>query len=239
MVITISSYDYIYFEQLIVFLTSLYTNNLSTISMVWTVGYPKDVLDELRDTFPATIFEEREVTKVDDRGIHYVLLRLEMLKYVLNLNISPAWLDTDIIIRNDISYLTYTDYNTLKILCRFDKNEDVKFNNGVMGLGCGDISVAFVDRWYNRLKNNLKWGMGQYELWNTYNEFKDKILLENIGYSYNDLGGDDRPDAFSDDSYIWHAKFKHLNNPKFKKEYNHYLAMGKQLLGIKDVYISI
>ena len=86
-----------------------------------------------------------------------------------------------------------------------------------------------MNRWLERLSQNIRWGMGQLELYKTSQEFVDKIDIIQLDEKYNDLGGTDRPNAFADDSIIWHCKQSHFEHPKFQEEFQKYLDIGKQL----------
>lgn len=231
MIITISTPDKFYFEQLLAFLTSLKINSPKHKAFIRLVDYPTEVEHRLREIFDNYIFHNTLANLIDDRGIGLILLRILLIRkwfqetYVT----SVSWIDTDVIIRDDLSEFVSVEPNQLKILYRGDdKPEKVRFNAGVFSVGKSDVTKLFMDRWYERLSDNTKWGMGQLELYKTYNEFRNKVDLVHMDEKFNDLGGSDRPNAFDNSSIIWHCKYAHFNHSKFQKEYQKYLKLGKE-----------
>lgn len=231
MLITIATYDKIYYNQLLALLESIQKKAHVGIK-VSLIDYPEEIKELLILKYPYVIFEDKQINKVDNRGIHFVLLRIKLiLECFEKYDTSAAWVDTDVIVRDEIHSFIEIEPKQFKILYRGkDKPEKVRFNNGIFNIGCSEESHAFMTEWYDRLSKNMVWGMGQLELYRSYQNHKDKIELINIGNKYNDLGGDDRPEAFAEDSYIWHSKLGHFDNPKFQKEFKKYLRAAKRRL---------
>jgi len=232
MIITISTPDEFYFNQLLVFLASLQMNSPRQKAYIQLVDYPDGVKCRLEKVFPNYFFHNTTIDRIDERGIGFILLRIDLIRswfeqYSLRY---ASWIDTDVIIRGDLYDFSYVKPTQLKILYRGDDKPDkVKFNAGIFSMGNSKPMLEFLNRWYERLEKNAKWGMGQLELYKTYKEFKDKIELVKMDVKYNDLGGSDRPNAFADSSIMWHCKKQHFNNEKFQKEFKKYLKIGKEI----------
>ncbi len=231
MIITISTPDKFYFEQLLAFLASLRTNSPTHKAFIYLVDYPEELEDRLSQSFSMYAFIPISVDKLDDRGISLILRRIFLIReFFEQYNMSVSWVDTDVVVRGDLTGLTEVNSNQLKILFRGDnKPEKVRFNAGVFSIGRSDETYSFICDWYCRLRKNAVWGMGQLEMYKAYQKHKGGIELVEMEERFNDLGGSDRPNAFDDESIIWHCKYAHFNNPKFQKEYQHYLKLGKEL----------
>lgn len=224
MIVTIATPDKFYYNQLLVMLTSLYKHNPEVSTTVVLVDFPSDKESFLSDKFPLCKFINKKVNQVDNRGISLIRERIVNMHNTLSCCCESAtWIDIDVVIRGNISGLTEVGPRQLKILYRKNNPEKVLFNAGIFSIGCSLESMDFLYRWKTRLERNMKWGMGQLELWRTYQEFKEMIELVELDSKYNDLGGSDRPNAFADDSIIWHCKKAHFDNPKFQKEFQYYL----------------
>ena len=189
------------------------------------IDYPKKVLNSFRERYQQHSFLEIEVKKIDHRGIALILLRIELVRNILSLTDNPVtWIDTDVIIRGDISYLLEIDRKQLKIFFRGeDRPEKVRVNAGVFSLGNSDITLDFVLDWYKGLLSNPVWGQGQLFMYRSYKKYEKDIEMVKLSKSFNDLGDTDNPDCFLDDSVIWHCKKGHFYNPKFQKEFQYYL----------------
>ena len=227
MIITNSSYDDFYYKQLVAFLTSLYTHNPSLLSTAWLVDYPEEVIKKLSNVFYYTSFVSKDIKKIDDRGIHFILLRVEMILDCFSKGENAAWIDTDVIVRGDISNFIEIEDNQFKILKRDTTSAEMSsmFNAGIMNIGCSINTEKFITDWYNKLKHNLKWGMGQVTLQQAFFEAKGVDLIP-LSTKFNDLGDSLNKDMFSDSSLMWHSKLKHFNNHKFQQEYKYYLDKG-------------
>jgi hypothetical protein len=231
-IITISTPDEFYFNQLLAFLASLNTNSPNQEVYIQLVDYPAKKMYGLQHAFPDYLFLNTSVKKIDERGIEFILLRIDLIRsWFKQMGVKAiSWIDTDVIVRGDLSNFIYVKPNQLKILYRGDYvQEKVRFNAGIFSIGNSKPTLEFVNRWYGRLEDNAKWGMGQLELYRTYKEFKNKIELIRMDQKYNDLGGADRPNAFSNESIMWHCKQAHFNHPKFQKEFQKYLKLGKEI----------
>lgn len=231
MIITNSSPDTFYYDQLLVFLTSMSINSPKEVVHVYLAKYPEDKINTLKKKFPSYIFDNRELKKIDDRGFSFILFRAELiLECFSKYNDSVAWIDTDVIVRRDLNEFLSVTPQEFKILYRGDNKPDkVKINAGIFNIGCSIETHAFMLEWYERIQKNAKWGMGQLELWRAYKNHEDDVILCEMDEKYNDLGGSDRPHAFSDESVMWHCKKAHFNHPKFQNEFKYYLDKGRKL----------
>ena len=230
MIITNSSPDEFYFNQLLAFLMSLKINSPDHRIHVFLANYPKDKKNKLKETFKDFIFENRKLKMIDDRGFSFIQFRAKLIKECFKKHKeSVAWIDTDVIVRGDLSEFLHIEPNQLKILYRGDNvSNEGKINAGIFNIGCSDETYNFISDWHERIKINAIWGMGQLELWRAYKDHKNEIELIKMDEKFNDLGGTDRPNAFSDKSVIWHCKKKHFKNKKFQKEYKKYLKLAKE-----------
>lgn len=225
MVVTNASADKLYYSQLLAMLTSLSINSPETKACVFLADYPEDKVKFLKRRFPNYIFESRSLKRIDSRGFSFIQFRADNLIECLEKYNKPvAWVDTDVIIRSGLEEFIDVTPKQLKILYRGDHTTDkVKFNAGVFSIGCSEETKFFLADWKERITKNAKWGMGQLELWRAYQDNKSSIELYKMSNTYNDLGGEDRPDAFADTSVIWHSKKGHFFHPKFQGEFQHYL----------------
>lgn len=231
MILTISTPDRFYFEQLLVFLTSLRINSPEHKAYIYLVDYPLEVEKRLRESFIKCEFKNGSASKLDDRGIGLILLRIVLIKeFFESYNDSISWIDTDVIIRGDLTDFINVDNNQLKILFRGEhKPEKVRFNAGAFSIGNSDETYKFICDWYDKLSRNAVWGMGQLEMYKAYQDNVDGIELVKMLERFNDLGGLDRPNAFADESIVWHCKYAHFNHPKFQKEFQYYLKIAKEV----------
>jgi lipopolysaccharide biosynthesis glycosyltransferase len=229
MIITNSSPDDFYFNQLLAFLMSLKINSPEHKAHIFLANYPKDKRNKLKEIFKDFIFENRELKMIDDRGFSFIQFRAKLIKECFKKHKeSVAWIDTDVIVRKDLSEFLQIEPHQLKILYRGDNApERVRINAGIFNIGYSNETHDFICDWQRRIEVNAKWGMGQLEFWRAYKEHKDKIELVKMDEKFNDLGGDDRPDSFSDQSVMWHCKKSHFKNKKFQKEYKKYLELSK------------
>lgn len=231
MIITISSADEFFLNQLLAFLSSLKENSPNHSITVFMTNCPDNIYWKLKAVFPKFQFEKRILEKVGKGGIEFILLRISLINKIFkHRKESVSWIDTDVIIRKDLTEFLDVRPNQLKILYRGDKKPDkVKFNAGIFSIGHSKETHKLIQDWYDSLINNAIWGMGQLELWKTYSKNRKYVELVKMSERFNDLGGNDRPNAFDKDSVMWHCKKAHFNNPKFQKEFQHYLSIGKEL----------
>jgi hypothetical protein len=205
---------------------SLHVNSPEDIIKVSLVDYPEDVTNELKNKFDKYIFENRSVECVDERGIHFILMRVDLILECFERKQPAAWIDTDVVVRGDLKPFLDIEHNQLKILFRGDNvPEESRFNAGIMNVGYSLKTHAFIKRWRERLSRNMVWGMGQLELYNSYVEHRSNIELVKMPKSFNDLGDSTNSNSFADDSLMWHSKLKHFNNPKFQNEFQKYLNL--------------
>ena len=168
---------------------------------------------------------------IDTRGFSYILYRVKLVKDLLDSGVTNvAWVDTDVIVRSDLSDFLEIGKSSLKILYRGRyAKPDSKFNAGIFNLSNSKATREMVYEWYDRISSNSVWGMGQLELWNSYLNHKDDVHLDKLLTKFNDLGGRDKPNAFSDNSVMWHCKKNHFDNPRFQKEFLFYLNIVDHL----------
>lgn len=228
MIITIATPDTFYFKQLIAFLNSMKVNSPKDKIHVFLVDFYPHVIDDLKHMYPNYIFDSREVDRLDNRGISFILLRIELIKECFErYNASVAWVDIDVLVRKPLNTFLEVEPTQLKILYRGDhKPEKVRFNAGIFNIGYSKETYGFVDDWHKGLLNNAIWGMGQLEMYKAYLKHQHRVQLVHLDDKYNDLGGLNRPNAFSDDSVMWHCKKAHFNHPKFQKEFQYYLNLN-------------
>lgn len=231
MIITNSTTDSFYLDQLLTFLLSMRENSSDSKMLINLVNTNNEIYDKLKSTFPEFIFEQCAINMVDTRGFSLIILRAKMLKDCFSkYKESISWIDTDTLIRGDLSEFIKVNSNELKILVR-DHDPNILYsapiNAGVFSIGYSETTKDFASDWYEDCVSNPKWGYGQVALWKAYSKRKDEIKLTELSKHYNDMGGSDKLDAFSENSIIWHCKKKHFNNPKFQKEFQKYLKIGE------------
>lgn len=232
MIITNSTTDPFYLDQLLAFLSSIRKNSPNIKMLINLVNTNNEIYDRLKTVFPEFIFEQSTIDMIDERGFSLIILRASMIKDCFDkYKESISWIDTDTLIRGSLFEFTKVDSNELKILVR-DNNpnilHDAPINAGVFSIGCSKPTKDFASDWYEDCIANPKWGYGQIALWDAYSKRKDEVKLIGLSKSYNDMGGSDKLDAFSENSIIWHCKKKHFNNPKFQKEFQKYLKIGEE-----------
>ena len=231
MIITASTADKFYLNQLLAFTASLKVNSPDHKIHVYLVNYPDELEERLVDSFDNCVFENWDVEMIDDRGFSLIILRAFLFKDCFEkYGEQVAWVDTDVLVREDLSGFLSIEPNQLKILVRetnYTNKFDAPINAGVFNLGCSRPTYNFICDWYNAIVANPVWGIGQVELWKAYLKHKEEIELIHMPVKFNDLGG--RPNMFADDSAIWHCKYKHFNNEKFQKEFKKYLDIANGL----------
>lgn len=230
MIITNSSPDSFYLKQLMSFLMSVKVNSPKHVVNVFLANYPDEKTEMLKSKFKDFNFYNRKLELLSD-GFSFILFRADLIKECFEKhNESVAWIDTDVVVRKDLSDFLEVQPNQIKILYRGDDApEKVRINAGIFNIGYSNETYDFICDWKKRIESNAKWGMGQLEFWRAYKDHKDKVELIDMGSKFNDLGGLDRPNAFSDSSVMWHCKKAHFNNPVFQKEFKHYLKLSEGL----------
>jgi hypothetical protein len=232
MIITIATPDEFYFNQLLAFLASVEVNSPYKKVNVCLVNFPKKLEEQLKRSFSDVSFVNRDVKMADKRGISLILLRIELIKeYLKAYESTIAWIDTDVIIRKDLTPFLEIEPGQLKILFRGDDVlPKVRFNAGIFNISYSKGTYKMVCDWYKRLKKNAVWGMGQLELWNAYKKNRKHVELIRMGETFNDLGDSTNKDSFSCNHHMWHSKKGHFYNEKFQKEFQKYLKIGKEIL---------
>lgn len=232
MIITISTPDEFYFNQLLAFLASVKTNSPSHKVNIFLANYPKDIENKLIKTFPEYSFNNKKINKKDKRGIGFILYRIELIldcfeKY----NSSVSWIDTDVLVRKDLSSFIDIKPKQIKILYRGDKKfKKVRFNAGIFSIGHSVETNKMINRWEKLLLTKMKWGQGQLALFNAYTQHSHRVRLIKMDKKFNDLGSL-KGECFLDDSVMWHCKKLHFKNKKFQKEFKKYLKIGKEIYG--------
>ncbi len=226
MIVTISTYDDMYYNQLRSFLMSMKINSPDSTIKVALVDYPEGVTKSLKNNFKDYLFENRTVERVDKRGIHFILMRIDLILECFDYKENAAWIDTDVVVRGNLTPFLDIGSKQLKILFRGeDVPEKVRFNAGIMNVGCSEETYRFITKWRKRLVNNMVWGMGQLELYRAYQEHNDEVDLVKMPEEFNDLGDSTNTDSFADGSLMWHSKLGHFYNPRFQKEFKKYLDL--------------
>lgn len=229
MIITAASSDQLYFDQLLSMLSSFEVNCPNKQLSIFLTDYPKDIAENLKRAFPSFLFFNRSLSAIDKRGIHFILFRISLIRECFEkYKSAAAWIDTDVVIRKPLDEFLAIEPTQLKILYRGDNKPDkVKFNAGIFRIGCSDATKKLINDWYSALEKNAIWGMGQLELWKAYYKNRKMVELVKMEEKFNDLGGNDRPNAFSKESVMWHSKKAHFENKKFQKEFQYYLEIGR------------
>jgi hypothetical protein len=233
MIITNSTPDRYYYNQLIAFLMSIKINSPSHLKLfrIFLANYPNDLHMKLEKAFPEVTFENNPLKMMDSRGFSLIIDRSVRVGQCLKkYDESVTWIDTDIIVRGDISELIDVKPKQLKILYRKDSPERVKINAGVFTIGNSQVCQKFITHWHKRIAKGKKWGDGQLEFWRGFKKFKDNIELVDIGFKYNSAG------HFNDDYVVWHCKKGHFDREKYQVEYQEYLIKAKQY--VKDTWRS-
>jgi len=228
MIITNSTPDTYYFNQLIAFLMSIKINSPKHISQVkvFLANFPCDLENRLKKAFVEVTFENNSLEMIDERGFSLIIDRtFRVFDCLKKFKDQVLWLDTDIIVRGDLSELIEIQPKQLKILYRKGASEESRINAGVFNIGYSQESCDFIDDWHQRVISNAEWGKGQLELWRSFKRHRDNIELVDITKKYNSVGR-----HFYPDFVIWHCKMKHFKEPKYQKEYKVYLKKAKKLL---------
>lgn len=230
MIITAATPDEFYFNQLLTMLTSMRMNSSRHTATVFLVNYPTDKSERLKEVFSDFEFQNRKVEMIDKRGISLILLRIQLvLECFERHNVSVSWIDTDVVVRGSIEPFIRVQPNQFKILHRGDSNpEKVRFNAGIFSIGCSPATKKMVQDWRVRLQADPIWGKGQLYLYKAFKVSRG-IDLVKMPSGFNDLGDSRSNGSFREGSLIWHCKKQHFNNVRFQKEFQHYLAKGKEV----------
>ena len=231
MIITNSTSDKYYYNQLIAFLMSIKINSPNHLKLfrIFLANYPHDLELKLRKAFPEVTFENKPLKMMDSRGFSLIIDRAARVGECLRkYNQSVTWMDTDILVRGDISELITIEPKQLKILYRKRSPERVRINAGVFTIGCSDITKQFINHWHGRISRGKKWGDGQLEFWRGFQKFRKKIEMIELSLKYNSTG------HFNDEYVVWHCKKGHFNREKYQVEYKDYLSKANQY--VKDMW---
>ena len=224
-IITNSTPDEYYFNQLIAFLMSIKINSPKHMELikVFLSNYPKKLEMKLKIAFEEIEFKNNPLKMIDSRGFGVIVDRAIRVRECFDkYKDAVVWLDTDILIRGDLSEFLKIKPKQLKILYRKGSPEHVRINAGVFNIGYSKETYNFICDWYNRIKVNKRWGQGQLEFWRAYKKgYKKKIEMIELPLKYNSAG------KFNDKYIIWHCKKGHFNRVKYQVEYQKYLSLAK------------
>ena len=226
MIISALNYNEFYLDQILVSMESMKTNSPNDRMTIYLVDFPNDVIETLEERYPNYNFILEDVTLkgMSNEAVrgYMVCYRAEVVLRQLQEQKSPvAWFDADLIIRKDLSkFWEDIGSNTLKVMVRENAPEKNRFQAGIFGIGYSQESIDYITDWRNIIRKGNRWFLDQLELYRVYEKHKNNISLLSMSKDFNDIGG--REDSFSDDSYIWHSKSSHMDNPKFRKEWSKY-----------------
>lgn len=224
MIITNSTPDKYYYNQLIAFLMSIKINSPQHLSLfrIFLANYPSDLELRLKKAFPEITFENNSLKMTDRRGFSLIIDRaIRVGECLRKYGESVTWIDTDIIVRGDISELMHVKPRQLKILHRKNQPERVRINAGVFTIGCSDPCKNFIQHWHRRIARGKKWGDGQLEFWRGFKKFRGKIKMVELPLSLNSTG------HFNEEYVVWHCKKGHFDHKRYQEEYNDYLIKAK------------
>ena len=137
-------------------------------------------------------------------------------------------MDTDILVRGDISELVEINPKELKILHRKGSPERVRINAGVFTIGNSEVCKKFIRHWHKRISRGKKWGDGQLEFWRGFQKFRNKIRMVELDIKYNSTG------KVNDEYIVWHCKKGHFDKEKYQVEYQEYLKNAKSYVEEKN-----
>jgi hypothetical protein len=225
MIITNSTPDRYYYEQLIAFLMSVKVNSPKHLNLfrIFLANYPKDLQSMLEAAFPEVTFENNNLRMTDKRGFSLIIDRAARIGQCLRkYKESVTWIDTDVIVRGDISELVNVRPRQLKILYRKSQPDKTKINAGVFTIGCSYATKSFINHWHGRISRGKKWGDGQLEFWRGFQKYKDKIKLVELPMELNSVG------HFNEEYIVWHCKMGHFKHRRYQEEYNSYLSEAQK-----------
>jgi hypothetical protein len=231
MIITNSTPDEYYFNQLIAFLMSIKINSPKHVNQikVFLANYQDETVDKLKIAFPEVEFENNPLKMIDKRGFATIIDRAYRVWDCLQTKEENVlWMDTDVIVRGDLSDLVRIKPKQLKILYRENAPDRIKINAGIFNIGHSKVCCKFIKDWHQGCVRNKKWGNGQLQLWKSFKKYKERIELTDITKKFNSVGR-----HFEDDYVVWHCKLSHFDNPIYQKEYQLYLTEGKKQLEIR------
>jgi len=232
MIITNSTADEYYFDQLIAFLMSIKINSPKHLGIVkvFLANYPEDLQKKLERTFPEVSFENNQLKMIDKRGFSMIIDRAIRIGECLDKYKEPvAWIDTDVLVRGDISEFLEIESKQLKILYRKNAPYHVKINAGVFNIGYSKETHSFINSWYQAIKVNKKWGQGQLEFWRVFRTYRKRIKMVELPMKFNSIG------HFNDEYIIWHCKKGHFEREKYQVEYQKYLALAKEHMEVVNM----
>lgn len=233
MIITNSTADDYYFEQLIAFITSIKLNSPKHLDkmIVFLANYPDKKEKSLKNAFPEITFENNKLKMIDERGFAMIIDRAyRVFSCLEKFKENVTWMDTDVIVRGDLSGLVNIKPKQFKILFRKGQPERIRINAGIFNIGYSQICCNFMKDWYQGCLLNKKWGNGQLELWRSYKRFSKKIELIDITKKFNSVGR-----HFEKEYIIWHCKMAHFDNPTYQEEYQVYLKEAKKIIdGVRN-----
>jgi len=100
MIITNSTSDSPYFEQMLAFLRSLEINSPNDTINVFLVNYTKERENQLCKSFDKFTFINRAISMPKDKRFSLIIFRAQLIKECFEkYKTSVAWLDTDVIVR--------------------------------------------------------------------------------------------------------------------------------------------
>ena len=151
-------------------------------------------------------------------------IRYDILTNLLPRYDAVAWIDNDAIIRWPLGGLwDGVVPNSVKYWHR-NRREHLCFQGGVFVLGAGKKSEKYCGAISAKLKT-MKSDNAEERWYAPQTYAYSYVALSGLSIVPMDMRYNDS--TFMDDSVIWHCKSSHFADPKYQKEYQHYLGMIK------------
>lgn len=213
-IVTVSSCDKAFFQQLEVFLSSIKKNTSENVC-VGLINGSEEHIKKVMNIMPTSdivLIEINNPTRFD-----FAKARFEIIRKKLECNYRVCWLDCDIIVRKPLdNFWDGIEPRTMKLVVREGKKDRIKFQIGVVGFGNSYIIKSYIADVRDKLVNKTKWCSDQTEAYRVWKNYKRLINIEKLGIEYNDS-------EFDNDSVIWHCKSSHFNEEKYQREFKKYL----------------
>ena len=134
-------------------------------------------------------------------------------------------IDSDTIIRRPMDGI-WDDVqpNTIKIWVKEKKRSGsfTKVQAGVHIFGNSFAIRNYYRDFMDKLGDDWEFKEGQAMIYTVYEAHRGKICYIQMPKKYNDS-------EFKDGSVIWHCKHGHFDDPKFQKEFQHYLHLANEI----------
>lgn len=144
--------------------------------------------------------------------------RTTIVKEALEIHDRVAYIDCDVIVREDLSdFWSDVIPNTIKVMHRPKADLNCRFQAGIFALGKSENVIRYIEKYDRMVQGNVYFLAEQQMLYESW--IGSGVDLVELDGRFNDW-------HFDDQSAIWHCKANHFHETKYQLEYKRYLDLA-------------